>query len=53
MARPLRIKYEGAVYHITARGKERKKIFFAKSDYAKFKEYLKEARDRYGEAGRP
>jgi len=48
MARPLRIKYEGAVYHITARGNERKKIFFAKSDYAKFKEYLKEARDRYG-----
>jgi len=48
MARPLRIKYEGAFYHITARGNERKKIFFAKSDYAKFKEYLKEAQDRYG-----
>ena len=43
MARPLRIKYEGAFYHITARGNERKKIFFAK-----FKEYLKEAQDRYG-----
>ena len=48
MARPLRIKYEGAFYHITARGNERKKIFFAKPDYAKFKEYLKEAQDRYG-----
>ena len=48
MARPLRIKYQGAFYHITARGNERKKIFFAKSDYAKFKEYLKEAQDRYG-----
>ena len=30
MARPLRIKYEGAFYHITARGNERKKIFFLK-----------------------
>jgi REP element-mobilizing transposase RayT len=48
MARPLRIKYEGAFYHITARGNERKKIFFAKSDYAKFKEYVKGAQDRYG-----
>jgi hypothetical protein len=26
MARPLRIEYEGAIYHITARGNERKKI---------------------------
>ena len=48
MARPLRIKYKGAFYHITARGNEREKIFFAKSDYAKFKEYLKETQDRYG-----
>jgi len=48
MSRPLRIKYEGAVYHITARGNERKRIFFATSDYTKFKEYLREAQDRYG-----
>ena len=27
MARQLRIEYEGATYHITARGNERKKIF--------------------------
>lgn len=39
MARPLRIEYEGAVYHVTARGNERKKIFFLKTDYDKFLEY--------------
>lgn len=27
MARPLRIEYEGAVYHVTSRGNERKSIF--------------------------
>ena len=43
MARPLRIEYPGAFYHITARGNERKKIFFAKSDYDRFKSCLKEA----------
>ena len=32
MARPLRIEYEGAFYHVTARGCKRKKIFFLKSD---------------------
>ncbi len=36
MARPLRIEYEGAFYHVTARGNERKKFFFNKSDYKKF-----------------
>jgi len=40
MARPLRIEYEGAIYHITARGNERKKIFFTQRDCQKFKEYL-------------
>jgi REP element-mobilizing transposase RayT len=48
MARPLRIEYEGAFYHVTARGNERKKIFFSKSDYDKFKEYLREAQEKYG-----
>ena len=27
MARPLRIEYDGALYHITSRGNERKAIF--------------------------
>jgi putative transposase len=48
VARPLRIQYPGAFYHITARGNEQKKIFLTKSDYAKFKGYLKEAQTKYG-----
>lgn len=48
MARPLRIEYEGAFYHVTSRGNEQKKIFYSKSDYEKFKHYLKEAKDKYG-----
>lgn len=48
MARPLRIQYEHAFYHITGRGNERKKIFFSKADYDKFMVYLKEVQDRYG-----
>jgi hypothetical protein len=34
---PLRIEYEGAFYHVTARGNERERIFFGKGDYDKFK----------------
>ena len=48
MARPLRIEYEGAFYHVTSRGNERKKIYYAKSDYEKFKSYLKDGQDKYG-----
>jgi putative transposase len=47
MARALRIEYEGAVYHVTVRGNERRKIFFNKRDYEKFKEYLGEAKEKY------
>jgi len=48
MARALRIQYKGAFYHITARGTERKRIFFSNSDYDKFKDYLRKAQDKYG-----
>ena len=48
MARPLRIEHEGALYHVTARGSERGKIFFSKADYEKFKQYLTEAREKHG-----
>jgi REP element-mobilizing transposase RayT len=48
LARPLRIEYAGAFYHVTARGNERKKIFFSKRDYQKFKEYLVDAKKKYG-----
>jgi putative transposase len=40
VARPLRIEYENAFYHITARGNERKNIFTEKKDHEKFLYYL-------------
>jgi putative transposase len=48
MTRPLRIEYEGAVYHVAARGSERGRIFFLKKDYEKFKEYFTESREKHG-----
>lgn len=36
MARPLRIEYESAFYHITSRGNERREIFKEDSDYKEF-----------------
>ena len=47
MARPLRIQYEGAFYHITGRGSEGKRIFLSHADYEKFKEYLLEAQQKF------
>jgi len=48
MARPLRITYEGAFYHVTARGNERKKIFLSPTDYEKFLSYLTDGIRKYG-----
>lgn len=48
MARALRIEFEGALYHITSRGNERRKIFFSKTDYDKFLHYVAEAKKKYG-----
>ena len=48
MARPLRIEYEGAIYHVTARGNERGKIFFTKKDYEKFREWIEAAEVKFG-----
>ncbi len=36
MARPLRIEYDGALYHVTSRGNERKAIFKDNSDRTSF-----------------
>jgi putative transposase len=47
VARPLRIEFEGAVYHVTSRGDDRRKIFSTKRDYEKFKEYLRDAKEKY------
>jgi putative transposase len=48
MARPLRIEYPGAHYHITSRGNEQKDIFKSRRDKEKFLEYLESATTRYG-----
>ena len=48
MARPLRIEYPGAFYHVTSRGNERKDIYRSQRDREKFLEYLESATVRYG-----
>ena len=48
MARPLRIEYAGALYHVTARENERRRIYFTKTDYGKFREYIEGAKEKYG-----
>ena len=48
MAKPLRIEYEGAFYHVTSRGNEGRRIYFEKTDYEKFKEYMAAAEKKYG-----
>ena len=48
MARPLRIQYPGAWYHVTSRGNERKAIFRSKKDRERFLSYLESAHNRYG-----
>lgn len=48
MARPLRIEFPGAFYHITSRGNEQKDIFKSQRDRARFLSYLESATQRYG-----
>lgn len=48
MARPLRIEYPGAFYHVTSRGNEQKDVFKSQKDREKFQEYLESATERYG-----
>jgi len=40
MARPLRIEYPGAFYHITSRGNARQNIFKTKKDFYDFLDIL-------------
>lgn len=47
MARPLRIEYKSAFYHITARGNERKEIFRDDKDRQRFLDYLETSVNRY------
>lgn len=47
MARPLRIEYPGAVYHITSRGNERKAVFRSEQDRVNFLNTLRHVNKRY------
>ena len=47
MARPLRIEYPGAVYHITSRGNEKKLIFKDEEDREIFLDTLSQVDKRY------
>jgi hypothetical protein len=48
MARPIRIEYPGAVYHVTARGKERRKTFRDDKGCKCFLDTLVEAIGQFG-----
>lgn len=48
MARPLRIEYPEAFYHVTSRGNERKDIFKSRKDREQFLLYLQSSVVRYG-----
>ena len=47
MARPLRIEYAGAVYHITSRGNEKKAVFKSDQDRINFLNTLQHVKKRY------
>jgi REP element-mobilizing transposase RayT len=47
MARPLRIEFPGAVYHVTSRGNERKVIFKDDQDRKMFLDTLADVTLRY------
>jgi len=48
MARPPRLEFPGAVYHVTSRGNARQKVFFADADRALFLNTLAAVLRRYG-----
>ena len=48
MARPLRLEFPGAIYHLTGRGNARQKIFFSDADRQLFLDALAGVVGRYG-----
>jgi len=48
MARPLRLEFPGALYHITARGNERKEIYREQEDYILFLKTLSQVVEETG-----
>lgn len=47
MARPLRIEFAGALYHVTSRGNERREIFFSDDDRSAFLSVLDDVVSRF------
>ena len=48
MARPLRIEFPGALYHVTSRGNEKRPIFRSDVDRRAFLDFLAQAARRFG-----
>ncbi len=48
MARPLRLEFPGALYHVTSRGNERRPIFRSDRDRRAFLDFLGQAAKRFG-----
>ena len=48
MARPLRIEFDGALYHVTARGNAFQDIYLVDADRAAFLGVLARVRERFG-----
>lgn len=47
MARPLRIEYEGACYHVMNRGNQRRQVFYNDGDYQLFLDRLGEFTEKF------
>ncbi|MCZ6772752.1 MAG: transposase, partial [Proteobacteria bacterium] len=48
MARPLRIEFPGALYHVTSHGNARADIYLSNDDRAMFLAVLAQTLDRFG-----
>ncbi len=48
MARPLRVLFPGAFYHVTSRGNNRARVFKESADYESFLDVFAHVVDRYG-----
>ncbi len=47
MARPWRIQYEGAIYHVMSRGVGRGNIYLTNDDYSRFLDYVASAKEKF------
>lgn len=50
MARPLRLEYAGALYHVLARGNRREPIYLDATDFSEFLALLAEVCERFNES---